>query len=208
MEKNDSVNRIGTQQELYLVKTLKANNKTCDLEDTYRVLETEEGYTRSRGNLFSRLDYTFASSCMTNKLVQTKVDGCFDKSDHAALCSYFLFDSEPARVPGITKLIVKLLDDKNYCDQIKQNLVEMLDQISSNWNPHTKLEFTKVAIRTAFSGVAKTANKVKRLECEEIDEQINRMQELKAKELNCKIVNYVLVNKINLALEELTAESF
>jgi exonuclease III len=31
MEKKDSVNRIGTQQELDLVKTLKANNKTCDL---------------------------------------------------------------------------------------------------------------------------------------------------------------------------------
>jgi hypothetical protein len=45
MEKNDSVNRIGTQQELDLVKTLKANNKTCDLVDTYRILETEEGYT-------------------------------------------------------------------------------------------------------------------------------------------------------------------
>jgi hypothetical protein len=58
----------------------------------------------------------------------------------------------------------------------------MLDQIPSNWIPHTKLEFTKVAIRTAFSSVAKTANKVKRLEFEEINEQINRMQELKAKE--------------------------
>ncbi len=38
MEKNDSVNRIGTQQELDLVKTLKAKNKTCDLVDTYRIL--------------------------------------------------------------------------------------------------------------------------------------------------------------------------
>jgi hypothetical protein len=77
-----------------------------------------------------------------------------------------------------------------------------------NWNPHTKLEFTKVAICTAFSSVAKTANKVKRLEFEEIDDQINIMQELKAKELNCNIFNDVLVNKINLALEELTAESY
>ena len=85
MEKKDSVNRIGTQQELDLVKTLKANNKTCDLLDTYRILETEEGYTWSRGNLFSRLDYIFVSSSMTNKLVKTKVDWCFDKSDHAAL---------------------------------------------------------------------------------------------------------------------------
>jgi hypothetical protein len=34
------------------------------------------------------------------------------------------------------------------------------------------------------------------------------MQELKAKELNCNIVNGVLVNKINLALEELTTELF
>jgi hypothetical protein len=34
------------------------------------------------------------------------------------------------------------------------------------------------------------------------------MQELKAKELNCNIVNDVLVNKIVLALEELTTEAF
>jgi hypothetical protein len=58
---------------------------------------------------------------------------------------FFFFDSEPARGPGITKLNVKSLDDEKYCGQIKQNLVEMLDQIPSNWNPHTKLEFTKVA---------------------------------------------------------------
>ncbi len=144
----------------------------------------------------------------TNKLVQTKVDWCLDKSDHAALFSYFLFVSKPTRGPGITKLNVKLLDANNCCEQIRQNLVEMLDQIPSNWNPHTKLEFTKVATRTAFSSVAKIVNKVKKLEFVEIDEQINRTQELKAKELNCNIVIEVLVNRINLALEELTAESF
>jgi hypothetical protein len=88
---------------------------------------------------------------MTNKLVKTKVDWCFKKSDHAALFSYFLFDSEPARGPGITKLNVKLLDDINYCEKVRHNLVELLDQIPSHWNSHTKLEFTKVAICTAFS---------------------------------------------------------
>ncbi len=55
MEKNDSFNRVGTQQELDLVKTLKANNNTCDLVDTYRILETEEGYTWSRGNAYLHL---------------------------------------------------------------------------------------------------------------------------------------------------------
>ena len=75
-KKNYSLNRIGTQQELDLVETLKAKNKTCDLVDTYRIRETEEGYTWSRGHF---------SSGLTNKLVQTKVDWCFDKSDQAAL---------------------------------------------------------------------------------------------------------------------------
>ncbi len=65
----------------------------------------------------------------------------------------------------------------------------MLDQTPSNWNPHTKLEFMKVAIHTAFSNVSQIANKVKRLQFEEIDEQINRMQELKAKKLNCSNVD-------------------
>jgi hypothetical protein len=101
-----------------------------------------------------------------------------------------------------------LLDDNNYCEQIRHNLVEFLDQIPSHWNPHTKLEFTKVAIRTVFSNVSQIANKVKRLEFKEIDEQINRMQELKAKELNCSNVDEVRVNEINMALEELTAKSF
>jgi hypothetical protein len=52
---------------------------------------------------------------------------------------------------GITKLNVKLLDDNNYCEKVRHNLVELLDQIPSHWNSHTKLEFTKVAICTAFS---------------------------------------------------------
>jgi hypothetical protein len=63
------------------------------------------------------------------------------------------------------------------------------------------------AIRTAFSNVSHIANKVKRLELEEIDEQINRMQELKANELNGSNVDEVRVNEINMALEELTAKS-
>jgi hypothetical protein len=75
---------------------------------------------------------------------------------------------ESVRGIGIPKLTVKLLDDKNYCEQIKQNLVEMLVQIPSTWNPYTKLEFTK-AICTAFSCIAKSAHKVKRVETEEID---------------------------------------
>ncbi len=40
-----------------------------------------------------------------------------------------------------------------------------------------------------------------RLEFEEIDEQINRMQELKAKELNCSNVDEVQVNEIYLAFK-------
>jgi hypothetical protein len=44
----------------------------------------------------------------------------FDKSDHAAFFSYLLFDLEAARGPGISKLNVKLLDDKNYCEQINK----------------------------------------------------------------------------------------
>jgi hypothetical protein len=52
--------------------------------------------------------------------------------------------------------------------------------LKKTWNSRTKLEFTKVAICTALSSIAKIANKVKRQ-----DEQINRKQELKAKELNC-----------------------
>jgi hypothetical protein len=97
------------------------------LLDTYRILETEEGYTWSRGNLLSRLDYIFVSSGMRNKLVQTK-----------ALFSSFLFDLEPAMGPGITKLNEKLLNDNNYCEQIRHNLVELLVQIPSHRNHHTK----------------------------------------------------------------------
>ena len=40
-----------------------------------------------------------------------------------------------------------------------------------------------------FSNVSQIANKVKRLEFEEIDEQINRMQELKGKALICSTVD-------------------
>jgi exonuclease III len=85
MNPNDSLNRTGTLNEKLLADTISSNNKLAKLVDAYRVKHKEEGYTWKRGTCFSRLDYIFVSTSMTEKVNKADYDWSFKASDHAAV---------------------------------------------------------------------------------------------------------------------------
>ncbi len=45
MSRNDSLNRLKTKLGSHLTDVIKANNRTSEIMDVYRSVESEEGYT-------------------------------------------------------------------------------------------------------------------------------------------------------------------
>jgi exonuclease III len=108
---NDSLNRIGSQNEDLLSDVIRNNNKVAELSDAYRSVHAGGGYTWKRGIIFSRLDYIFVSNSIMSKITSASIDWAFESSDHASVKIDFTFDEEPLRGPGIVKVNTKILDD-------------------------------------------------------------------------------------------------
>ena len=56
----------------------------------------------------------------------------------------------------------------------------MLSQIPTDWDPHKKLEFVKVAIRSIISGLVGRNRKELKNEIDELEVTLNEMHHLKS----------------------------
>jgi len=180
----DSLNRIGSQSEVLLSDVIRNNNKIASLSDAYRCLHSTEGYTWKRGIIYSRLDYVFVSSSVSSKITGATVDWAFESSDHAAVKIDFTFDHEPKKGPGIAKVNTRILNDPKVTLQIGAEIEEMMRQTDDSWNPHSRLEFLKVAIRSVVSLKVSELRKTVNVDITETEEELNQMEELKIKVLS------------------------
>jgi exonuclease III len=183
LSSNDSLNRIGSQNENLLSDVIRNNNKVAQLSDAYRSVHAEEGYTWKRGIIYSRLDYIFVSNSIVSKISGASIDWAFESSDHASVKIDFTFEEEPVRGPGIVKVNTKILDDPAVVLQIGTAIEEMMSQTDDSWNPHARLEFLKVAIRSVFSLKVSEMRKVVNEEIRETEEELNQMENLKLRVL-------------------------
>jgi len=86
MEKEkDSINRAVSTLENISRNLVKNNLSVLGLLDAYRKCEENKGYTWTRGNIYSRLDYVFLSDQLIQNTCNAKIDWTFDRSDHAAV---------------------------------------------------------------------------------------------------------------------------
>ena len=199
MNPNDSLNRTGTLNEKLLADTISSNNKIAKLVD--RVKHKEEGYTWKRGTCFSRLDYIFVSTSMTGKIKKAEYDWSFEASDHAAVKVEFKLPKTPDQGPGIPKVNISILDNPKLVEQIGREIKTMLDQTDESWNPHLKLEFLKVAIRTTIAGKVAEIRKNNNNEIKETEEEINQLIDLKIKLLSNRELGNT--SRLDIAISEL-----
>jgi hypothetical protein len=129
------------------------------------------------------LDYIFVSNSIVSKISAASIDWAFESSDHASVKINFTFEEEPARGPGIVKVNTKILDDPVVVLQIGTAIEEMMSQTDDSWNPHARLEFLKVAIRSVFSLKVSEMRKVVNEEIRETVEELNQMENLKLRVL-------------------------
>ena len=180
MSKNDSLDRKETKNETLLADVVRGNNKVIKLEDSYRSVHKNGGYTWKRGSTYSRLDYIFTSNSLLHHITGAEVDWAFETSDHAAVRVDIIFE-EPQKGPGITKINTNILEDKNVELKIGQEIEEMMKQVQTDWNPHLTLEFLKVTIRSIFSSNVSEIKKRMNYEVNEKEEELNQIEHLKIK---------------------------
>jgi hypothetical protein len=166
-----------------LAETIRENNKVAKLSDAYRVVNPRDGYTWKRGKCYSRLDHIFISSDNVQRIKSSTTDWCFDKSDHAAVTVELFKEDQIMKGPGLPKINTRILDDTKIVQQVAEEIDQMMSQTDETWNPHNRLEFLKVAIRSVIANkTSKIRNELKE-ELEDIEEEINQIEKLKIKVL-------------------------
>ena len=189
MSANDSMNRAGSANERLLTDYIKANNSTCEIMDSYRSVESSAGYTWTRQACQSRLDYIFVSQYLTSRITRVEVSYSFEQSDHAAVMVEMHVNEDIKVGPGLTKVNSAVLSDPVQLLAVKAEISEMMGQIPVEWDPHQRLEFLKVAIRTTVSEAVGRDRGELRKSIAEIEESLDDMHKLKCKA--CAVVNVV-----------------
>jgi exonuclease III len=183
LEEKDSINRNKSVNEILLSETIVNNNKVTDLSDAYRVIHKEEGFTWKRGKIYSRLDYIYISKHSLFKVVKAETDWAFEASDHAAVKVDLRLESGVVRGPGIVKVNTKILNDPEITLQVGKEIEEMLMQSEKNWNPHVKLEFLKVVIRTVLASKVSQLRKIINHDIKDKEDEVNQYEELRITKL-------------------------
>jgi len=145
---NDCLNRLRDSKEVLLAEIIVRNNNIAELKNAYRSKHSKEGFTWRRGHTYSRLDYIYITKSLTSKITTATTNWALDKSDHAAVEIDFKLKDDIVRGPGIPTVNIKVLEDPEIATQVGLEIQKMFEQAPTCWNPHDKLGFLKVSIRT------------------------------------------------------------
>jgi len=126
------------------------------------------------------------STSLLPKIKKTKLDWAYEASDHAALQIDLRIEDPPIRGPGLIKVNTRILEDPILTNKIAEKIIEMMSQTNEGWDPHARLEFLKVCIRSVISLKVMEDRRSTRKEIKECEEEINQIEELKINLLNKK----------------------
>jgi hypothetical protein len=154
----------------------------------------------------SRLDMLFVTSELSAGLMSSELNWAFDDSDHSLLKANIKLSVNFVKGPGLFRVNADLLDDNATLLTVKQEIERLIEQISNNLNPHTKMDYIKMSIRSVM---AEMSGKIKRntnQEHEAIIEQINTLMAMKEKLERGEIDNARLLADINITLTKLDSK--
>jgi hypothetical protein len=193
----DCLNRQRGNVEKALSESIRNNNIICSLQDAYRVKHAKEGYTWNRGTCYSRLDHVFVSDNITRYIIDSEIKWNFEKSDHAVVQVRFDLPNDPEQGRGIVKINMKIIEDKVEYKRIESEISEQLSQIPEDWDPHQKLEFMKMTIRSIFSHRTGVIRKAIKDEITEVEESLNNIETSRLKITKNKVNSTCWEERLN-----------
>jgi exonuclease III len=143
LTEKDSLRRQRTEAEKRITESINVRINENDLTDAFA---EHNGYTRRRCKTQSRLDriYTRLPQYSSKKL---DVNWTLTKSDHAAAILTLEHRDKINTKNEHIKLDNTIVNNIELLHELRQYLEEQMTQ-TTNMNPHTKLEFAKMTIRT------------------------------------------------------------
>jgi hypothetical protein len=172
-----------------------------------KCVNNTDQFTWNRGTKFSTLNYIFIPSQSADSSPIVDVKSSVDKSDHAAIQTTISFDLDKGR--GMFRPNLAFLDNLDLRTQFESELFILIQESNASWNPHTKLEYAKVMIRSKVAEFSlkykkRTDDKHKNLIFE-----INKILDLKRNLINNSshpLQKYLTIDCIYTDLFELETE--
>ena len=174
-KEQEKLNRAFSGNERRIAAAIERRLLEADLRDAWgeRVAFT---WRRANTDTYSKLDRVMYRSNQV-ECVNIEANWSLSSSDHAAVIASFKIigkSSSPRRI-NIARLDPSLLQDPNSSSRIRADFVEMYSNVDDNWNPHVKLEFAKVCLRSVVERVQADFKRKERTDEEEVNESLNRL---------------------------------
>ena len=157
-------NRTYSAQEKRIACFVRDQTRASQLSDSWEN-KTLFTWRRPNSDIFSTIDRILYSSDKL-KLKDIDTNWSLGFSDHAAVTASFT-RRDKTQLPRskITRLDPLLARSQMYSEEITQGFDSMITTMPPDWNPHLKLEFAKMCIRTVVERVQ--ANRKAKERCEE-----------------------------------------
>ena len=189
---NDRHCRGVTNAELILAEEIMEYQQALSLEDSW---QGKSGYTWQKGQTMSKLDRIFYR-IGNFKLKSNTVDWTLAKTDHAAVIAKFEHTQNVIHKSTQVKLDNDILKDIAKLNELKEYVVDQLnDPQVTTFNPHAKLEFAKMSIRTKALDIMARCRKQKNERLNEINKEIITNTRLLGSENDIQLRN-MLVREI------------
>ena len=145
---SDSQNRSWSNKEIALADHISALTEERELYNSSLQSSNGNNFTWNRGDTFSKIDHIFVSHDLLNSLNSYDTIWNFVKSDHAAIKISIAFDNSIKRGRSFTKLFLSDLKEDGAIEFIRKEIEQAVKDFPRHWNPHQKLDFIKLVIRT------------------------------------------------------------
>ena len=148
----DSINRAQTNEEKSVLKIVNNIISKFSLTDSYRLKNNWGGYTWGRNNptyIRSRLDHIFIPSHTARHVTTTNVTKYPNESDHSLLYTA-IFSDKIQYGPGIIRCNASLTDSLDTKNEIRQEIIDLINSIDSQIDLFTKWDLIKQGIRNIY----------------------------------------------------------
>ena len=200
-------NRLYTAQERRIAQIVLNFSSGLGLKDVWHD-SSKFTWRRPNTDTFSTIDRILYSESSL-KPSATKAEWAMSLSDHAAVEAGFkLKDIETKSKSKITRLDPSLLKNEVGKRKFIEEFEQMYSGIGEGWNPHLKLEFAKMCIRTVAEKLQADRKKKDKSEEEEVNEELNLAINALAGEISeeerIEVIEYIeeLRNKKSALVEE------
>ena len=171
-KRNEMKNRTFSAQENNAAKVEESYYPGLGLKDIWHD-SSSFTWRRPGTDVFSTIDRVLFTEAML-ELTSAKVNWSLSSSDHVAVEVGFKFKSRENQVRSkITRLDPSILKNEETKLKFIEEVDFLLNQSDASWDPHTKLEFSKMCIRSVAEKLQADRKKKEKLDEDEVNEELN-----------------------------------